>query len=200
MRILALILTLTAAPAWATQEYILPTLFDVTGVAADDVLNIRETPSASAAIIGTLAPDATRIEVVDETRGWALVNTGERSGWVNARYLMYRTDVWPEQGLPDHFACYGTEPFWSARVEGDALILDEPEATAAPRPLRAVFATGVFREPRRAVLAGDVTLVATPKLCSDGMSDRLFGLEATLIEDGDTPRMMTGCCSIAPPR
>ena len=38
-----------ASPAIATPEYILPTLFDVTGVAANDVLNIRAAPSASAA-------------------------------------------------------------------------------------------------------------------------------------------------------
>ena len=44
-----------AAPAWATPEYVLPTLFDVTGVAADDRLNIRERPDPSAPIIGTLA-------------------------------------------------------------------------------------------------------------------------------------------------
>ena len=200
MRILALILTLIAAPAWATQEYVLPTLFDVTGVAPDDVLNIRDAPSASGAIIGTLAHDATGIEVIGETRGWAQVNTGERSGWVHPRYLMYRTDVWPAEGLPENFSCYGTEPFWSLRVDGDALIYDQPDGTDPPAPIRHIFSTGAFRDPTRAVLAGDMTLFATPKLCSDGMSDRLFGLEAMLIRGGAAPRMMTGCCSIAPPR
>ena len=50
--ILTLTLTLTlafAGPAAATQEYILPTLFDVAGVASDDVLNIRAEPTASSA-------------------------------------------------------------------------------------------------------------------------------------------------------
>lgn len=55
---------LMASPAAATQEYMLPTLFDVQDVAAGDVLNIREAPNAKAAIIGTLAPDATGVEVV----------------------------------------------------------------------------------------------------------------------------------------
>ncbi|MFD2813860.1 SH3 domain-containing protein [Paracoccus aerius] len=85
----ALALTLAlAGPALATQEYILPTLFDVTGVASDDVLNIRAEPNAKAAIIGTLAPDAFRIEVVEERQGWARVNTGEgRAG--------SRRAIWP---------------------------------------------------------------------------------------------------------
>ena len=39
-------------------------MFDVTGVAANDVLNIRAAPDASAEIIGTLSPNARDIEVV----------------------------------------------------------------------------------------------------------------------------------------
>ncbi|MDT8854679.1 hypothetical protein RNZ50_06460 [Paracoccaceae bacterium Fryx2] len=53
-----------ASPASATPEYILPTLFDVTGVAARDVPDIRLAPDASAAIIGTIPPQTRDIEVV----------------------------------------------------------------------------------------------------------------------------------------
>ena len=56
-------------------------------VAAGDRLNIRERPDASAPVIGTLAPDATGVEVVAERSGWAQVNTAERRGWVNAKFL-----------------------------------------------------------------------------------------------------------------
>lgn len=110
-----LLLLILAAPAHATQEYILPTLFDVTGVAADDVLNIRQLPDADAPIIGTLSPDAKGIEVVEDTGGWGRVNSGEGSGWVSMRYMAYRTDVWHEGALPDGFSCFGTEPFWSLK-------------------------------------------------------------------------------------
>ncbi|MEO1155590.1 MAG: SH3 domain-containing protein, partial [Pseudomonadota bacterium] len=52
-------------PVWgAAQGY--PALFDVTGVASDDVLNIRSAPSATAEIIGTLAHNETGVEVVGE--------------------------------------------------------------------------------------------------------------------------------------
>ena len=72
--LLALCLCFAAGPALATPEYVLPTLFDVSGVSAGDRLNIRDRPSASGAVIGTLAPDATGVEVVAERNGWAMVN------------------------------------------------------------------------------------------------------------------------------
>ena len=196
----AFILTLAfAGPAAATQEYILPTLFDVAGVASDDVLNIRAEPTASSAIIGTLAPDAQRIEVVEERRGWARINTAEGTGWVSARYLSYRVDVWEPGELPPAFRCLGTEPFWDAKVEGGDLVLRSPDDQGGDRrPVQGVLDTGVFRDPARVVVARDMTLFSHPQICSDGMSDRLFGLAATLVLHGDQPRLLSGCCTIQP--
>lgn len=193
-----LVALLLAGPAHATQEYILPTLFDVTGVAADDVLNIREQPNASAPIIGTLAPEAERIEVVEERDGWGRVNTGEGSGWVSMRYLTYRTDVWQDGALPEGFRCFGTEPFWDVKIDGYALVLNGIDMAEERHGLQSVLGTGVFRDPMRAVVAEGATLVATPQICSDGMSDRLFGLRASLILQGEAPRLLSGCCSIQP--
>ncbi|CAM3200082.1 COG3650 family protein [Paracoccus nototheniae] len=196
---LALALTLIlAGPAFATQEYILPTLFDVARVAPDDVLNIRADPDANAAIIGTLASDATGIEVVEETRGWARVNTGEESGWVSARYLDYRTDVWDEGALPEGFLCYGTEPFWAVSARDGALVLEQAGLPDRAAPVQDVLSTGVFRDPTRAVVAQGMTLTAMPQHCSDGMSDRLFGLRALLVIHDDPARMLGGCCSVQP--
>jgi uncharacterized membrane protein len=205
IRALGLAAALAAGPAAATQEYILPTLFDVTGVAADDVLNVRAGPDAGAEILGTLAPDAERIEVVaqDADGVWGQVNVGERAGWVALRFLAYRTDVWEAGRLPEGLRCFGTEPFWSMRPDWSRLVVATPEAEAALE-LRAVLGTGVFRDPTRALVAeGEgrrVTLVATPGACSDGMSDRAFGLVATAVveEGGAEPGLVAGCCSIAP--
>lgn len=185
-----------AGPAAATQEYILPTLFDVARVAPDDVLNIRADPSARAPIIGTLAPDATGIEVVHEQQGWARINHGEGSGWVSARYLDYRVDVWEEGALPAGWQCFGTEPFWSVTPRDGAVVLGGPDMADDARPVRAVLSRGVFRDPTRVVVAEGLTLVSTPQQCSDGMSDRLFGLRAEVVIDGETPRLLTGCCAI----
>lgn len=195
----ALVLSLAlAGPALATQEYILPTLFDVTGVAMNDVLNIRADPNPTAPIIGTLAPDATRIEVVEERRGWARVNTGEGSGWVNSRFLAYRTDVWTDGALPQGWQCFGTEPFWAVIPQGGDVVLGGPDMPEDTRPVRAVLSTGIFRDPTRAVVADGVTVVSTPQRCSDGMSDRLFGLRAEVVIHGAAPRLLSGCCTIQP--
>ncbi|MCF3974398.1 SH3 domain-containing protein [Paracoccus salsus] len=194
----ALVVMMLAGPAHATQEYMLPTLFDVAGVASDDVLNIRQRPDARAPIIGRLAADATGIEVVDQTSGWGRVNTGETSGWVSLRYLAYRTDVWREGALPGGFRCFGTEPFWDVRLQDGDLVLSGVEIAEQRHTATAVLGTGVFRDPTRAVVADAVTLVSTPQLCSDGMSERQFGLRATLIRHGKAPQLMSGCCAIQP--
>ncbi|WP_374299299.1 COG3650 family protein [Paracoccus sp. (in: a-proteobacteria)] len=198
-RIAAATALVLASPALATQEYILPTLFDVTGVASDDVLNIRAEPGTSSGIIGTLAPDARNIEVVEERRGWGQVNAGEGSGWVSMRFLAYRTDVWEPGELPAGFRCLGTEPFWDAKVEGADLVLRDPDnQDGDSRPVQAVLDTGIFRDPSRVVVAQEMTLFSHPQICSDGMSDRLFGLSATLVLHGKQPRLLSGCCSIQP--
>ena len=204
MRLLsaAVALALLAGPALAAAEYQLPTLFDVTGVAANDRLNIRERPDAGARIIGTLPPDARGIEVLAERNGWAQVNTAERAGWVSARYLTYRTDVWQAGQLPATLNCLGTEPFWSLRQVGTTMVYETPEG-ARQMERRAVLDPG-FRSPVRGVIAGDaqgrLTLAMQPMQCSDGMSDRIYGLSALLIFDeaGQRSRMQTGCCRINP--
>lgn len=200
---MAVIAMLAAGPAAATQEYILPTLFDVTGVAADDVLNIRETPSASAEIIGNLRPDQTRVEVLalDSSGQWGQLNAGERTGWVSMRFLAYRSDVWEAGRLPADLSCVGTEPFWSYHLEGDSLIWSEPgqDATfAAPQ----VMDSGYARDPRRAIYYQDendvFSATITPAQCSDNMSAIVYGLETLVIRQNGNqpPRMYSGCCSI----
>lgn len=194
-----------ARHAGATQEYILPTLFDVTGVEAGDVLNIRAAPSAGAEIIGTLDHDARDIEAVahDRTGRWARVNTAERSGWVALRYLAYQAGVWDDGGLPPSLHCLGTEPFWSMRPKGAAVTFSTPDAPDRALALETVLATGIFRDPRRALIARGanrrLTAVMAQAACSDGMSDRAYGLEISVIlEGGQAPELITGCCSIEP--
>ena len=199
----AAVLAVLAAPAEATQEYILPTLFDVTGVTPNDVLNVRARPSADAEIVGTLAPDATRIEVVAHGPNgrWGRVNVDGRSGWVSMRYLAYRTDVWVEGEVPAGLRCLGTEPFWSLDPDGERLVYETPEDERA-FSLDAVLSAGTFRSPKRALTGSDggTRVVATilPAQCSDGMSDRVYGLDATVVFVGEgAPRMLGGCCTLS---
>ncbi|NHF73566.1 COG3650 family protein [Paracoccus xiamenensis] len=201
---LVVMAVLAAGPAAATQEYILPTLFDVQGVAAGDVLNIRAAPNASATIIGTLLPDAKGVEITghDPSGRWGQVNAGEQVGWVSMRFLNYRTDVWQPGKLPAGFSCGGTEPFWSFEVRDGGLIWDEPNHKIALSGA-VVLDTGVFRDPRRGIYVEDdhdlLTAAITPAQCSDGMSDMAYGLQATVIRQSRdaAPVMYSGCCRIA---
>ena len=194
-------------PAAATQEYILPTLFDVAGVGPGDVLNIRATPSAKAEIIGAIPHDATGIEVVaqDPTGRWAQVNIAGRSGWVALRYLEYQVGVWESGELPEGLRCLGTEPFWALEPEGDRVVFSTPDAPDRELSLEAVLGTGIFRDPRRALIARGperrLTATIVPTACSDGMSDRAYGLETGIVLEGwEEPRLLVGCCSISPRR
>lgn len=196
---------LLAGPAEATQEYLLPTLFDVAGVAAGDALNVRAEPRAASEVLGALTADAERVEVVahDPSGRWGRVNHGGRSGWVAMRFLAYRTDVWEPGRLPEGLRCLGTEPFWLLRFPPEGIVLETPAEPEVRMALEAALDTGVFRSPRRAAVArgGDrrLTVVIAPVACGDGMSDRAYGLSADVIlERAGEASLLTGCCSIAP--
>ncbi len=203
MKALALAAMLAAGPAAA--DPVLPMLYDVAGVGSGDALNLREAPDPRAPIVGTLAPDARAIEVValDPTGRWGRVNAGEQSAWVALRYLQAEPDVWASGTLPAGLACLGTEPFWSLRPKAGTLVYSTPDAGEQILTLVAALDTGVPGDPRRALVgrgaSTGVTALITPGACSDGMSDRAFGLLVSVILGAPAaPSLLTGCCSIAP--
>ena len=195
--ILAVWATLNVAD---TVDPPLPALYSVTGVASDDSLNIRAHPDTQAAVIGTLAHDVTDIEVIALSREgkWALINAGERAGWVSARFLARQDLSTTSVGLPLGLTCFGTEPFWDITFQDNrSLIYATPEGTAShliqsmqPRPdyidLATVGLRFVWRSSDR-----DVTAHILPGQCSDGMSDRTYGLHYI---DDLGPKV--GCCSL----
>ena len=203
MRLVAVLALMLSLASPAAAQTMLPTLYDVTGVKADDVLNIRAMPDASSSILSELPPDATGVEVIETRAGWARVNTFERSGWVNMRYLKERPDVWRKGEIPATLNCLGTEPFWTLRQVGNNIVYETPEQS---RPLqrRVVVDNPARHQPARSIIAGDdkgrLTVVLTPAQCTDGMSDRFFGLSATLLFEGagQATRMENGCCRITP--
>lgn len=195
-----------AAPAAAQAPApALPALHDVTGVAADDVLNVRAAPDAGAAIVATLPPDRRNVEVtaLSPDGRWAQVGLGERSGWAARRYLAAQPPR-PADRLPAPLRCHGTEPFWGLWVPGDGSAeyerLPEPE-----RQMRVVTETvplGRLGEiaARLADDAGDATLFLRREACDDTMSDRAFGLSVRLLLTGpDGPVAHVGCCTLTGP-
>lgn len=192
----------------------LPRLYRVTGVAADDVLNVREAPDAGSAINGSLAHNLEHIEVTalsDDGR-WGQVNFHEFSGWVAMRYVQDMGDPpWWEMRRP--LFCSGTEPFWHVIIDADTSggmrfsgldmetqnfqydWLRTHSGYSAPDNPRAVFANFV-NDARRGVA------ILSRASCGDGMSDRSFGISAQITLSVNDPDNMYanetyyGCCSL----
>lgn len=185
-----LLVSLLAGPAWAV-----PQLYDVTGVAKGDVLNLREGPLASAAAIGQLPPDAKAVEGVQTVNGWVLVIVGEQSGWARQTFLKQHPDLWADGARPA-LHCYGTEPFWSLDLAGSGQkggmqFQVEDKITTFPHP--------DIRQSRNRLYdyrfaGGGVEASLSEAACSDGMSDRTMGLSVMV----NTPdALFSGCCMIA---
>ena len=182
--------------AIAAQPY--PALHDVAGVAADDVLNVRVRPSASAPIVGSLPPNATDIEVVQTNAAgtWGQVNIGEQTGWTSMRYLQQH-DPNPDYALAQRLSCFGTEPFWSLDLtQGQQARFRTPE-TDFVTPGVGLMLGAKGRSDIWGVAFSNSTAIFQRANCSDGMSDRNFGLTVRLylFHEG-VAEVRAGCCSI----
>ncbi len=180
----------------AASDY--PALFDVTDVASDDVLNLRAEPDASAALIGTLAYDAKNIEVVasNDSDTWGQINLGETSGWVSLRYLERHPDN-PDYALAKTLVCYGAEPGWSATFQQGMAVKFSSMSGEYETPGAGLIVSASGRFGVWGMAYGDSTAIFRRETCSDGMSDRHFGLSGTLFKQHDgIQSVLTGCCSI----
>lgn len=198
IRALALALLLPLA----AQAETLPALHDVTGVAAGDVLNLRAGPAASAARLGALAPDARGVEVtaLSADGSWGRVNAGEAAGWVAMRYLVRQAGPdWDSLAAP--LACSGTEPFWSADYDpaARAFTLRGPEDPVGRRLDMLWHRATAGRSGRIGVLLPEGFALLAAEDCSDGMSDRAFGLSIALFPAGGGAAAagLSGCCALA---
>jgi uncharacterized membrane protein len=195
IRLLALCLVLWSGTASAQ---VLPALFDVTGVAAGDVLNIRNAPNAAGDIIGSFPADATGVEVVDlsDDGKWGSVGVADESGWVAMQFLQV------QQIIPGTFPapqrCIGTEPFWSMNVsENEATLMGPDLGTLG----NLILSVDRKVETDRVYIAGltnadgQRTVVFSRELCFDGMSERLYGIGVAILSDVGSERdVLVGCC------
>lgn len=177
----------------------MPRLYDVTDVAADDVLNIRAAPSPSAPVIATLPPDATGIEVTARTatRRWARVNADESIGWVSSRFLTLQGRAIDNYNLPVGLRCFGTEPFWSLTNQDGSLNYTDAAGADLSFPVSIAQDTGIADDLRRMIrLDGGAVAYLSAGQCSDGMSDRLYAMSLSFMAGDDAP-LLTGCCSLS---
>ena len=197
IRLLVLLLWLSAG---ALRAEVYPALHSVDGVAADDVLNIRAAPDAGADILATLAPDAAGIEVISVSDGWALVNAGEGSGYAALQFLA--REAGPDwYTLERPMACFGTEPFWSLTLDPGAGVATyaTPEAVeGSPKPIGQTW-PGTLWAPTAALELEGGLAVLRPADCTDGMSDRRFGIAIDVFQQQGKGQRLSGCCALASP-
>jgi uncharacterized membrane protein len=178
-------LLLAILPAGAVESF-----YEVTGVSAGDVLNIRSRPSASAPKVGAYGPRANGIRIYRRAGSWALVGRiGHRfpDGWVNARFLR-RTVT--DHRVPLPLQCLGTEPFWSVTIHTPRrATYSDPET--AGRVFRVSDFLRIGRDARfRLGVAARSRIEA--RACSDGMSDTVYPYTARIRLPGGAA--LEGCC------
>lgn len=195
--IMAALFSVLASMALATVDGF-PALYDVTGVAADDNLNIRETPNAGSIIVSSFPPMAKNIEVIalNDAETWGLVNIDGRSGWVSMRYMARHPGQYAGN-VPNLTYCHGTEPFWDLEFTDSTVSFSSPENTGPLVPFTAMRSTN--RIDRFAIVATGMTGVVIEQRCSDGMSDFTYGLAVELLAPlyGEM-QLLSGCCTIQP--
>lgn len=186
------------------QDGPLPALYRVTGVATNDVLNIRKTPQANADIIGSLSPNQAGVEVVTLSNDlkWGQVNSDESAGWVSMRYLA--RDPGQDWGnMPWPLDCYGTEPFWDLFTDGENELVLKHMDKGTTR-FQISMTTGVVGRSDRFWIRGEnghgeALLTVRREECHDDMTDRTYGLGLdVLIDQKDGSYALSGCCSIIP--
>lgn len=205
MKLIAFCLALFGAPACA--ETILPALHDVTGVAANDVLNLRAEPNTKAAIVGSLPPGLAGVEVtgLSPDGKWGRVNQSEASGWAAMAFLKAQAGA-PWFGLERGLRCFGTEPFWTLFLDTDtkAAHFLTPEEEGPEMDIAAVWPGDDWRQVAAVQITnaeGSALAVIRGESCSDGMSDAAFGLAVDVFAQGVTAApssSLRGCCTLAP--
>lgn len=110
--------TTTTDPLEGRQPVFAGEGWRVTGVAADDVLNVRSGPGTQNGIIGTLAPDDTNVRLTgwgttqaDGNEWWGVLLEDGSEGWVNNAFLAapesWTGDVRAEQCNVEHTPDFG---------------------------------------------------------------------------------------------
>jgi len=181
-----------------------PSYWRVTGVAADDTLNVRAEPLASSTDIGDLSATATGIEVIgtDSSGNWGLIVWEDGNGWISTRFLT--PDPQPGIGpteLPQGLLCSGTEPFWSVRLSGGGAVYSSMDGDVTALTLTGAM-TPEAHGPFPAVLSYGGTDAAAmsviePMECSDGMSDVAYPWRMLfLLSTTPGQRLLDGCCHL----
>ena len=212
--LLTLILVSLSFPATATTDAF-PALYDVVGVAEDDVLNVRSGPGTAFEIVGTLAHDAQAVEVIspNERYTWGMINHGEGTGWIAMDFIAPQPGQW-HGSFPQFRQCFGTEPFWSLQRDAARIEFSMPDLGPRDGLIAGIFSSLSHRD--RFAYRGsffpspagnlDIAMFVRREFCGDGMSDRAYGIQIDMLltrpdapGDNSWTGLYSGCCSLTPP-
>ena len=96
-----------------------------------------------------------------------------------------------DAALPAEFIVSTNEPFWQARVEGDAVVLDGPDVDGRRFAVTSAEDAEGARLVHASDAAGTLSVTLRPGPCEDSMSGATFPLAAELTIDGIGPS--AGC-------
>ncbi|MDP2083331.1 MAG: peptide-binding protein [Pseudotabrizicola sp.] len=193
-----LLLSAVLWPGLALAQ-IFPSSYSVKGVSANDVLNIRAEPSATADIMDEIGPYSLNIEVLNLSPDgrWGRVGLPEGNGWVSMAFLDL---IEPDDRyiVQRPLSCMGTEPFWSVSLYPRGAEYNSPDTGAVPMTVthEAVAPEGFFVQLEEGPTLNR-NLVITREACSDGMSDRAFGFATRMFTEApDGNSALQGCCTL----
>lgn len=196
MKTLICLLALLAAPALSQT----PGLFDRPA----KTLDLRENPRATARVIGTLDESQTLVEGTRQSENgrWLQILFGEGNAWIPFDGL---TPVAaPASRFDAPLFCAGTEPFWSLNTPGDGILSYEVLGQTGTKFQVVEHISSANRPDTQADRALGkstlMTLVLRTAACSDGMSDRDYGLSTeVMLRTIEGTQLLGGCCTLKAP-
>ena len=97
-------------------------------------------------------------------------------------------------GLASEYSCFGTEPFWGAKITKSELMVDDFENQSSEVITSKNTAIGVGEEYVFVVKTKNKSMTVVTGECSDGMSDTIYSHHAVL--DLGNNKVFYGCCNV----
>jgi hypothetical protein len=198
-----------------------PALYDVTNVASNDVLYVRNAPRADSDIRSALLPTETGIEILyvtpDEAWGYATMLTASAhniptdmdTGWVSMRYMARQSEQ-DEVWYPLLTVCGGTEPYWSVEFDGASWGLIRHGSRYEPEEVSFLISVNYAYIDKHVVASNSLSAVITKAPINWGETNLDLGYSIDLVIhdvptvfDGDHPNVIApsylkGSCTITP--
>ncbi len=167
-------------------------------------MTIHQLPDRNSDPIGYLPLDGRDIEVVAETEDstWGQVNTPERSGWVEMRFLKLTDPVWDRETAPEFLSCVGQGPDWWLQISGSALELSMGAELDHGMTISEITLPSGDARSSRVIRAENPSNSATVSIsegqCALHSGGQIYGLSTNVLLETDAGEtLVTGCCSLA---